>query len=496
MGWLQRIFHIAPAAEKQALYFFNTLGKSKQLFELPSKASYVRMYNCGPTVYDKQHIGNLSAAVFADTIRRVLELNGFATKQVINITDFGHLISDADEGEDKMTRGMKREKMTLTMENMREFGTKYMKLYLEDISSLNVAVEKIQFRRASDYVPAMVAMIQTLEEKGYAYKIKDGVYFDTKKFPSYGALGGISDAQLEGARVEANAEKRSSHDFVLWKSVGSRSKLGWDSPWGKGFPGWHLECSAMIHSLLGSQIDIHTGGIEHIAIHHNNEIAQSAAATGKKPLSRFWMHREHIRMDNAKLAKSTGNTAYLSDVIERGIHPFALRYWFLTAHYRQPANFTWEALEASQKAYIRLYCLYRKLKDIPEETLRARIRNKFSKRVNDDLDTPGAIAVIWEALNSSNLPEGEIKSLLALANSVLGLGLDHEDDLLKSITGSVVTVSEEALPGDVLELFREREDARTKKDWPRSDALRAQIADKGYVIEDTPSGPKLLQKNK
>jgi len=494
MDWLQRVLHIGPSETQLPLFLFNSLGKDKQLFELPKKASYVRMYNCGPTVYDRQHIGNLSAAVFADTLRRVLEHNGFAVKQAINITDFGHLVSDGDDGEDKMTKGMKREKLTLSMEHMRDFGTKYMKLYLEDISALNVATEKIQFPRASDYVPAMIAMIQTLEEKGYAYKIEDGVYFDTAKFPGYGALGGISDMQREGARVEVNQEKHSLHDFALWKSVGARSKLGWDSPWGRGFPGWHLECSAMIHSLLGAQIDIHTGGIEHLSIHHNNEIAQSEAATGKKPLSRFWMHREHIRMGNAKLAKSTGNTAYLSDVIERNIHPFALRYWFLTAHYRQPANFTWEALEGAQKAYIRLYQKYQEVRNAENESLPSRFTKRFTERINDDLDTPGAIAVLWENLHSTDLSDGEIRTMLGLADSVLGLGLEHQDELLKNLTASPQQVSTDTLPEDVKDLFDEREKARANKDWTKADELRNKITDAGYTIEDTPEGPKLLKK--
>lgn len=493
MNWLTRIFHIGPVEQKMPLYFFNSLGREKKLFELPPQASYVRMYNCGPTVYDRQHIGNLSAAVFADVIRRVLEYNGFSVKQVINITDFGHLVSDADEGEDKMSKGMKREKLSLTMENMREFGTKYMQMYLEDISSLNVAVEKIQFPRASDHVPAMIAMIQTLEEKGYAYQIKDGVYFDTARFPGYGALGGISQNQQEGARVAVNHEKRSQHDFVLWKSISSRSKIGWDSPWGKGFPGWHLECSAMIHSLLGVQIDIHTGGIEHIAIHHNNEIAQSEAATGKKPLSRFWLHREHIRMDNAKLAKSTNNTAYLSDVVQRGIHPFALRYWFMTAHYRQPANFTWEALEAAQKAYLRLHERFQQVKDEKEHSLPLRFKSKFIEHINDDLDTPGAIAYLWEHIDDAELSPGTVKSMLLLLSTTLGLGFEQEDELMRVISAKPQEITAETAPDDIREIFSRREEARANKDWATADKLRAELSAKGYIVMDSSTGAKLLR---
>lgn len=467
---------------------YNSLGKELQDFGLYPGATYVRMYNCGPTVYDRQHIGNLSAAVFADTLRRAIEHNGLTVKQVINITDFGHLVSDADDGEDKMTKGLKREKLTLSMENMRSFATKYMDIYLADIKALNVETEKIQFPRASDYVPAMIAMIQALEEKGYAYKIKDGVYFDTARFPGYGALGGISDQQEAGARVAVNEEKRSPHDFALWKSVSTRSKLGWNSPWGRGFPGWHLECSAMIHSILGDQIDIHTGGIEHIAIHHNNEIAQSEASTGKKPLSRFWLHREHIRMDNAKISKSVGNTAYLSDALERGIHPLALRYWFLTAHYRQPANFTWDAVEASQKAYVRLREKYSSLKNSVGEAVPPKLLAEFSARINDDLDTPGAIAVIWEALHADTYTSGEMKSFLETADTVLGIGITREDDLLKSMLGKPERVELNSLPESVRALYEKRIEARTNKDWKLSDELREQILAAGYMIKDVAGG--------
>ncbi len=493
LDWLNRILHIGPAQEAQPIYFFNTLGREKQQFSQYAKAKYVRMYNCGPTVYARQHIGNLSAAVFADTIRRVLEFNGFKVKQVINITDFGQLTSDADEGEDKMTKGLKNEKKALTMENMRELGTKYMKIYLEDISSLNVAVERIKFPRASDYVPAMIAMIKTLEEKGYAYKTADGVYFDTTHFKDYGVLGGISEGQEAGARVAVNSGKRSSHDFALWKSIDSHSKLGWDSPWGRGFPGWHLECSAMIHSILGALIDIHTGGIEHISIHHNNEIAQSEAATGKKPMSRFWMHREHIRMENNKIAKSTGNTAYLSDMIEKGIHPYSLRYWFLTAHYRQPANFTWEALEASQKAYLRLRDKYESSKDAPVETV-PKFRTKFTERINDDLDTPGAIASLWEYLNDKATNASEIRSALEIADRVLGLGLSMRDENLSALAARPEEVAVSDVPAKIRKLFDAREDARKNKDFAKADTLREEMREAGYIVVDSPTGPKILQK--
>src|SRR3989338_2065086 len=284
--WLKSLF-FRDKSVSMPLYLYNTLGKSKQVFTLPQKTKgvlspkTVRMYNCGPTVYDIQHIGNLSMFVFADVLRKVLEYNGLAVKQVINITDVGHLTSDADFGDDKMAKGLKREGKELTLENMRELGEKYTQIFLDDLRKLNIDTSRITFPRASDYIPAQIAMITTLQEKGYAYTTGDGVYFDTSRFPAYGALGGVNiEGQKEGARVAIKSEKRNAADFALWKLD---SKLGWDSPWGKGFPGWHIECSAMIRAILGEQIDIHTGGIEHIGVHHNNEIAQSEAATGKKP---------------------------------------------------------------------------------------------------------------------------------------------------------------------------------------------------------------------
>ncbi|HVM73432.1 MAG TPA: hypothetical protein VMU13_00955, partial [Candidatus Paceibacterota bacterium] len=310
---ISRIFarrHVeSRASTGEPLYLHNTLGGKTERFELPPRVHTVRMYNCGPTVYGVQHIGNLSMFVFTNILRRALEYNDFKVKQVINITDFGHLTSDADEGEDKMTKGLKREKMKVTMENMTVLAERYTTVFLEDLIRLNIDTTRIEFPRASAYIAAQIAMIQSLEEKGYAYRTNSGVYFDTARFRDYGVLGGIDlSGQKEGAglrqgsggqstHVEVNPEKHSPHDFVLWKSD---AHLGWNSPWGMGFPGWHIECSAMIRAVLGEQIDIHTGGIEHIPIHHNNEIAQSEAATGKKPLSRFWLHRAHIQIEGGK----------------------------------------------------------------------------------------------------------------------------------------------------------------------------------------------------
>jgi cysteinyl-tRNA synthetase len=477
---------------RSPLYLYNTLTREKQEFMLAKRAHTVRMYNCGPTVYGQQHIGNLSMFVFTDLLRRALEYNGFAVKQVINITDVGHLTSDADEGEDKMSKGLRAEGMELTLSNMRTLGEKYTKLFLNDLQALDIDTTRIEFPRASDYIPAQIAMIHTLMDKSYAYVGTDGVYFDTAMVSSYGALGHLELAGQEaGARVAPAEGKRHARDFALWKFDES---IGWESPWGKGFPGWHIECSAMIRRCLGEQIDIHTGGIEHIAIHHNNEIAQSEAVTGKRPLSRFWLHREHIQFQGGKLAKSAGNVVYLHDVTDKGYHPLALRYLFLGAHYRTPANFSWDALDAAQTAYLRMRNLVKKAP--AGGTLPYSASSRFRERINDDLDTPGALSVLWESARDAELSPSHVRALIEDADLVLGLNLAGDDaradTLIEKVLG--VHVSMESLPEDVRELVQKRESARAAKEWAAADALRSQLKDLGYSIEDSESGPVILKR--
>ena len=426
------------------LSFFNTMGKEKQRFLPVPDAKEVRMYNCGPTVYGRQHIGNLSMFVFTDVLRRVLEYNDLQVKQVINITDFGHLSSDADEGEDKMSIGLRREGLEPTLENMHALAEKYAALFFNDIKALNVRTEKIQFPRASEHVPGQIAMIRTLEEKGYAYRTPEGMYFDTARFPEYGKLGDIDLAGLRaGARV-ASSHKKNPTDFILWKSSDG---LGWDSPWGKGFPGWHIECSAMVRATLGQQIDIHTGGIEHIPVHHNNEIAQSECATGKRPFSRFWLHRAHLQLAGAKIAKSEGNVVYLPDIIERGFHPLSLRYLLLGAHYRTPANFTWDALDASQRAYAKLLALFLPLPNENAE-VPARWKARFLARIDDDLDTPGALATLWEMTKDKTLSPAQLRAALLDFDRVLGLDFAEPDEAARKLAAadSENEISLESLP--------------------------------------------------
>lgn len=491
MSWFSFLFP-GSTDRPTPLRFYNTLTKHEDIFSLAPHAREVRMYNCGPTVYGRQHIGNLSMFVFTDTLRRVLQYNGYAVKQVINFTDFGHLTSDADEGEDKMKTGLKREGLAPTLENMRVLGEKYANIFLEDLRLLNADIDAVIFPRASDYIPAQIAMIQTLEEKMYTYTTKEGVYFDTTRFPEYGNLGGIDLAGLkEGARVKVSTEKRSPTDFILWKSS---KRSGWDSPWGKGFPGWHIECSAMINACLGKQIDIHTGGIEHIPIHHNNEIAQSESATGKRPLSRFWMHRAHLQLEGGKMAKSAGKVVYLSDITERGFHPLAFRYLLLGAHYRTSANFTWEALQAAQTAFNKLVALRLSITEaageIPHEW-----KKKFTERVNSDMDTPGALAVLWEMTKDDALSPAALLAGLLDFDRVLGLNLAEPDAAARNKSAQFARTTVEAadIPTHIQELNQKREEARAAKEWARADQLRDEITAAGFGIEDLPSGPRLFK---
>lgn len=470
------------------LVLANTLSGKTEEFA-PLKPPEVRMYNCGPTVYDTQHIGNLRAYVFTDTLRRVLEYNGYTVQQVMNITDVGHLTSDADEGEDKMTAGLKREGMAVTLANMQKLGERYTDVFKEDLKQLNIKPPHT-FSRASEHIPEQIALLETLEEKGYTYSTSDGVYFDTSRFPDYGKLGDIDiEALKEGARTDVNKEKRNPADFALWKLD---EKLGWDSPWGKGFPGWHLECSAMSMKYLGKSFDIHTGGIDHIGVHHNNEIAQSEAATGK-PFARFWLHNAFLLIEGRKIAKSVGNTVYLYQIADRGYSPLAFRYWLLSAHYRSPMNFTWEALEAAHTALRRLLSHFVEELGTETGTVNAAAQERFHAAINDDLNTPEAIAVLWEVVKSTDISKADKRATLLDFNDVLGLGLSRADkNMLDIIAGKQKRLSIDEVPDEIQKLAEKRETARTEQDFETADKLRDELAEAGYTIEDTPEGPKFV----
>lgn len=473
--------------------FYNTLGRKQEPFTTITEGE-VKMYSCGPTVYDRQHIGNLGAVVFSDTLRRALEWNGYSVKQVINITDFGHLVSDADEGDDKMAKGLRREGKEFSLENMLELGKKYADIYFEDARALGVDIESITFPFASQYVKEEIELIKKLEEKGLVYRIdNDGMYYDTAKFEKYGVLGGVhTEDQEDGSRIDGSL-KHHSADFAVWKF---NAQLGWESPWGKGFPGWHIECSAMIFATLGEQIDIHTGGPEHIAVHHNNEIAQSEGASGKKPFSRFWMHRAWIKIADEKISKSLGNTFYVSDIEEHGFHPLAYRYWLLTAHYRTPSNFTWEALAASQSALMQLVQKAIELREVESDHAENEYIAKFRAHINNDLDTPGAIATLWEAIKDKSLEPHVLKALLVNADYVLGLELFYPDremhDMLKKEFGEEITL--EDVPKEIRDIILRREEARKAKDWAESDTLRDVLKSHDIEIKDSATGYTILRK--
>jgi len=463
--------------EVKPVVFYNTLGRGKQEFK-PLRGRHVKMYTCGPTVYDFAHIGNLRSYVFADILRRTLEYFGYEVKQIVNITDVGHLQSDADEGEDKMTAGLKREGLELTLPNMKLLAERYAEAFVEDMKELNIRLP-FSFPRASDHVPEQIAFIQSLFDKGYAYILKDGVYFDTAKFPQYGILGGTSSP--DHSRIGVNEEKKHPQDFALWKFNGT---LGWDAPWGKGFPGWHIECTAMATKYLGKTFDIHTGGIDHIPVHHNNEIAQAEAATGKK-YANYWLHGAFATFEGKRIGKSEGNAIRLYQLKERGISPTAYRYLVLTSHYRSPMNFTWEALEAAQTA---LYRALRAFADFLEGGhIHAGYRDRFEMALKDDLDTPQAVSVMWELLRDETVSDADKRETLLTFDRVLSFGFGSPSELAEKI--SVVSV--EDIPSDVAELISLREAARVRKDWSEADRLREGITAKGYTVEDAKDGPKV-----
>jgi cysteinyl-tRNA synthetase len=460
------------------LFFTNTLSGEKEPF-VPHTPGIALLYSCGPTVYSRAQIGNLRAYVFSDTLARTLADAGYRVKRVINITDVGHLVGDGDEGEDKMTVGAEREHTTPAA-----IAERYTTLFLDDLRALDVDTSAIAFPRATDYIKEQVALAKTLEEKGFAYRLPDGLYFDTSRFPGYGALGGVCDADLEaGARVAVAEGKRHPADFVLWRTAKKEDLQQWDSPWGPGNPGWHIECSAMSRALLGEQIDIHTGGEDHITVHHNNEIAQSEAASGRSPFVRYWMHNAFLTVDGEKVSKSLGNVFYLSDIVEKGFHPLALRYFFLQAHYRTPLSFSWDALAAAASALDRLW---RSARDVAGESKRvskrSEARDRFLAAMRDDLATPSALGILWESLKSEEYAPEEKWALLETADAHLGLAL---------LAPPERSLAADELPEAVQDLVAQRAEARSARDFAAADRIRAEIEKRGYRVDDGPNGTKI-----
>lgn len=468
------------APHDKMLKLYNTLTRKKEEFK-PVKPSEVGLYACGPTVYDYAHLGHFRAYVFVDILRRSLEYSGFQVKHVMNITDVGHLMSDQDIGEDKMEVGAKREKKTV-----REIAKFYTDDYFSAMEKLNVLRPQVVCQ-ATEHIEEMIDLVKKIEKNGFAYKISDGIYFDTSKLADYGKLAGLDIEGLrEGARVEANPEKKNPTDFALWRfsPKGEKRTMEWDSPWGRGFPGWHIECTAMGVKYLGEEFDIHTGGVDHIPIHHTNEIAQAQGAFGHDVV-RFWMHNEFLLVEGKKMSKSLRNIFNIHDVEKRGFDPLALRYLFLTTHYRKRMNFTWKSLEGAQQALRNLHRSSSGVEgsrparsaargDTPEVKSWQR---RFLGAINDDLNTPQALAIVWDLLKAK-IADKDKRKLLLDFDRVLGLKL-----------GERRTV--EKIPDEVQELIEEREKLRKQKKWGDADKVRQKIEKTGWGIEDTAEGPKI-----
>ncbi|NQV90741.1 cysteine--tRNA ligase [Candidatus Uhrbacteria bacterium] len=452
---------------------YNTLTRQKEDFS-PIYEGKVGMYSCGPTVYWFAHIGNMRSFLFADVLRRTLELNGYEVKQVMNITDVGHLTGDTDDGEDKMIVAMKREGKTSY-----EIAEFYTRAFMKDLMALNIKSANL-YPKATDHIAEQIEMIQSIEKNGFAYKTTDGVYFDTSKLADYGRLSGQKlEDKKSGARVEIG-EKQAATDFALWKFSGSENDrdMEWESPWGTGFPGWHIECSAMSMKYLEVPFDIHTGGVDHIAVHHENEIAQTMGAEGVLEAN-TWMHNEFLTIDHGKMSKSLGNLFTVDQLEEKGFDPLAFRYFVLGGHYRSKLNFTFEALESAQNALHKLQEIIREW-DAPEGQC-AELEDAFLEALNDDLNTSQALAVVWKLVDADIETSAKSRTLLWM-DRVLGLRLD-------TFLGKPLLI-----PSNVQLLVNEREQARIDKNWDRSDVLRVQIQEQGFQVEDTEDGPviKLL----
>ncbi|PIW36920.1 MAG: cysteine--tRNA ligase [Candidatus Kerfeldbacteria bacterium CG15_BIG_FIL_POST_REV_8_21_14_020_45_12] len=455
---------------------YNSLTRSKEEFT-PAKPDYVTLYTCGPTVYDYAHIGNLRTFLFYDILRRALQVNGYDVNHVMNITDVGHLTDDADAGDDKMEKGAAREGKTVW-----QVAQFYEEAFHNDIKRLNI-LPASQRPRATEHIPEQIELVKQLEAKGYTYATSDGIYFDTSKFPDYGKMARLDISGLqEGARVEKSIEKHHPTDFALWKLSPTDSKraMEWESPWGTGFPGWHLECSAMAMKYLGKTLDIHTGGVDHMPVHHTNEIAQSEAVTDQ-PFARWWMHGEFLLINDGRMGKSVGNFITLSNLIDKGFNPLAYRYFALTAHYRSKLNFSWETLDKSQHAYNKLVYLLSTW-DEPASTGNADSLEKFHSAINDDLNLPEAMAALWEVVKSNDTSAVKAITIFEM-DKILGLDLMRQSNSLRERLQKAGKKMDK--------LIGKREEARTAKDYTTADELRDKIAKLGFAVDDTEDGPVL-----
>ncbi|MBS3171026.1 cysteine--tRNA ligase [Candidatus Woesearchaeota archaeon] len=455
------------------LQIYNTLTRKKEIFT-PLKNNLVGLYTCGPTVYHYAHIGNLRTYIFEDILKRVLLYNKFKVKHVMNITNVGHLTSDSDTGEDKMEKGAKREGKSVW-----QIADFYTKAFMEDIKKLNIIKANI-FCKATDYIKEQIELITKLEKKGFTYIIEDGVYFDTSKLKDYGKLAKLDIEGLKaGTRVEFVKGKKNITDFALWKfsPKDKKRQMEWDSPCGKGFPGWHIECSAMSMKFLGETFDIHCGGIDHIPVHHTNEIAQSETATGKKFVN-YWMHGEFLNLEKEKMAKSGENFITLSTLEKRDFDPLAYRFFCLSAHYRSSLNFSFEALESAKNGFEKLknkIWEIKKEKDKVKKEIKEKYREEFLKLINNNLDMPGALALLWDLIKEKEISGKSKLDLILDFDKIFGLNLKD--------------IKEEKIPKEILNLVKQREKARQERNFAESDKLRKLIQEKGYTIEDTKGKP-------
>lgn len=460
------------------LRLYNTLTKKKEEFvPIDKENNIVTIYTCGPTVYNYAHIGNMRTYIFMDTLRKILKYNGYKLNHVMNITDVGHLTSDADEGEDKMSKSAREQNKSVY-----EIAKIYTEAFFKDIHRLNIS-EPEHIVKATDHIKDMEEYVKEIIKNGYAYETSKGIYFDTSKLPTYGELSRIKlDNQKAGARVNVDKEKKNPLDFALWIKAPKEHIMKWDSFAGLCYPGWHIECSAMSRKYLGEKFDIHTGGVDHIPIHHENEIAQSKGATGKNPAN-IWMHVEFLLIDNGKMSKSLHNVYTLDDLEKRGIEPLAYRYFTYTSHYRNKLNFTWDGIKSCQVSLDRLRELVNSHKDlnnnVDDEVLKD-FENRFIEAINDDLNMPVAISIVWE-LAKYSVKSNKIYELIMKFDSILSLDLNKVKKDNKSVE----------VPNEILELLEQRKKARESKDYALSDTLRDKIKEKGYIVKDTKEGQEI-----
>ncbi len=443
---------------------YNTLARKKEIFE-PLKKGYVGIYSCGPTVYWYQHIGNLRTYIFSDILKRIFLYNKYKVKHIINVTDVGHLTSDSDTGEDKIERAAKKEGKTA-----KEIADHYLKIFQEDFRKLNI-IPPEKWPKATEHIKEQIELIKKLEEKGFTYRTNDGIYFDTSKFKEYGKLARLKKEGIKAGKRIALGEKRNNTDFALWKfseNPGLRQQE-WNSPWGLGFPGWHIECSAMSMKYLGEEFDIHTGGQDHIQIHHTNEIAQSEAATGK-PFVRYWLHGAWLLFKGRKVSKSMGGLYTISELENLGFNPLDFRYLCLTTHYRKPLSFMLENLKTAKNSYQRLKNIISELED--DKKINRKYMGEFEKAMNDDLNMPGVLRVLWNFLRDKKA-EGKVRTIKEM-DKVLGL------DLLKK--------EKIEIPEKIKKLVKERENLRKNNMWKEADEIRKKLNNLGFFIEDTEKG--------